>query len=259
MQLELGFGIGIGVPLLLVGLLSNRMPKAGTWMNYVKYALGLIILYIAWLYFMKGIKTAQINNQAAYAILAGIAAVILSIYLGLLRTEKNRIKKGIAFFLLLPAFYFMYNGLSQAGIITIKKEAANISAIDITLTKNGFEIEKHENLEWYRDFEGAKKVALKENKPIFIDFFAYWCANCLEFEKLSVKNEKLNRILQNAILVKIYDTDPIFKTFRNDPAHRELKTGLPYFAILRPGGEFFWKGTQYNAVETMGAMIKSAS
>ena len=254
-----GFGIGIGVPLLLVGLLSNRMPKAGTWMNYVKYALGLIILYIAWLYFMKGIKTAQINNQAAYAILAGIAAVILSIYLGLLRTEKNRIKKGIAFFLLLPAFYFMYYGLSQAGIITIKKEAASISAIDTTLTKNGVEIEKHENLEWYRDFEGAKKVALKENKPIFIDFFAYWCANCLEFEKLSVKNEKLNRVLQNAILVKIYDTDPIFKTFREDPAHRELKTGLPYFAILRPGGEFFWKGTQYNAVETMGAMIKSAS
>tara|TARA_B100000315_G_scaffold43399_1_gene38300 strand:- start:4568 stop:6562 length:1995 start_codon:yes stop_codon:yes gene_type:complete len=254
-----GFGIGIGVPLLLVGLLSNRMPKAGTWMDYVKYALGLIILYIAWVYFMKGIKTAQINDQAAYTILAGIAAVILSIYLGLFRTEKNRIKKGIAFFLLLPAFYFMYNGFSQAGIITIKKESANILAIETTITKNGVEIEKHENLEWYRDFEGAKKVALKENKPIFIDFFAYWCANCLEFEKLSVKNEKLNRILQNAVLVKIYDTDPIFKTFREDPAHRELKTGLPYFAILKSNGEFFWEGTQYNAVETMGAMIKSAS
>lgn len=254
-----GFGIGIGVPLLLVGLLSNRMPKAGAWMGYIKYVLGLIILYIAWVYFMKGIKTAQINDQAAYTILVGIAAVILSIYLGLFRTEKNRIKKGIAFFLLLPAFYFMYNGLSQAGIITIKKGVSSTSVIETALTKNGVEIEKHENLEWYRDFEGAKKVALKENKPIFIDFFAYWCANCLEFEKLSVKNEKLNRILQNAVLVKIYDTDPIFKKFRDDPTHRELKTGLPYFAILRPDGEFFWKGTQYNAVETMGAMIKAAS
>ena len=254
-----GFGIGIGVPLLLVGLLSNQMPKAGAWMDYVKYALGLIILYIAWVYFMKGIKTAQINDQAAYTILAGIAAVISSIYLGLFRTEKNRIKKGISFFLLLPAFYFMYSGLSQAGIITIKREAADFSARETTLTKNGIEIEKHENLDWYRDFEGAKKVALKENKPIFIDFFAYWCANCLEFEKLSVKNEKLNRILQNAVLVKIYDTDPIFKLFRDNPTHRELKTGLPYFAILKPNGEFFWKGTQYNAVETMGAMIKSAS
>lgn len=253
-----GFGIGIGAPLLLVGLLSNRIPKAGAWMNYVKYALGLIILYIAWVYYMKGIKTAQINDQAAYAIFAGIVAIFFSIYLGLFRTEKNKLKKGFSFFLLLPAFYFMYNGLSQAGII-VSKKASHTLKTETTLTKDGFKIEKHGNLEWYRDFEEAKKVALKENKPIFIDFFAYWCANCLEFEKLSVKNKKLNQSLGNAVLLKIYDTDPIFKTFRDDPLHRELKTGLPYFAILKPNGEFFWKGTQYDAIETMGAMIKAAS
>tara|TARA_B100000315_G_scaffold163184_1_gene151672 strand:- start:144 stop:611 length:468 start_codon:yes stop_codon:yes gene_type:complete len=153
----------------------------------------------------------------------------------------------------------MYSGFSQAGMTTIKKATSLVPAIETNLTKNDVKIEKHENLEWYRDFEWAKEVALKENQPIFIDFFAYWCANCLEFEKLSVKNEKLNKILQNAVLVKIYDTDPVFEIFKNDPAHRELKMGLPYFTILRPNGEFFWKGTQYNAVETMGKMIKAAS
>ncbi len=254
-----GFGIGIGTPLLFVGILSNRMPGAGRWMEYVKYALGLIILYIAWVYYMKGIKTAQINDQAAYAILAGIACFFLSTYLGLFHPEKNRIKKGVALSLILPTFYFMYSGFSQAGMTTIKKATSLVPAIETNLTKNDVKIEKHENLEWYRDFEWAKEVALKENQPIFIDFFAYWCANCLEFEKLSVKNEKLNKILQNAVLVKIYDTDPVFEIFKNDPAHRELKMGLPYFAILRPNGEFFWKGTQYNAVETMGRMIKAAS
>ncbi|MDP6626015.1 MAG: cytochrome c biogenesis protein CcdA, partial [Nitrospinota bacterium] len=254
-----GFGIGIGIPLLLVGFLSNRLPKAGKWMEYVKYSLGLIILYLAWVYFMKGIKAAQINDRAAYTILAGNVSLFFSISFGLFRTEKNRIKKGIALFLLLPAFYFMYNGLSQAGIITIKKEVSHTLAPVTSLTKDGYKIEKHENLEWYRDFEEAKRVALKGNEPIFLDFFAYWCANCLEFEKLSVKNEKLNQSLQNAVLVKIYDTDPIFKTFKDNPTHRELKRGLPYFAILRPNGEFFWKGTQYDAVETMSEMIKAAS
>lgn len=253
-----GFGIGIGVPFLLVGLLSNRMPKAGKWMDYIKYALGLVILYIAWTYYIKGVKTAQINDQAAYTILAGIVSIFVSIYLGLFRTEKNKIKKGIAFFLLLPAVYFMVNGLSQAGIITVGKEVSQPATIE-TLNKDGFKIERHENLEWHRVFEEAKQVALKENKPIFIDFFAYWCANCIEFEKLSVKNRQLNQSLGKAVLLKIYDTDPIFEIFRDDPAHRELKLGLPYFAILRPNGELFWKGTQYNAVETMSAMIKAAS
>ncbi len=251
-----GFGIGIGIPFLLVGLLSNRMPKAGKWMDYVKYALGLVILYIAWTYYMKGVKTAQLDDQAAYTILVGIVAIFFSVYLGLFRPEKNRLRKGIAFTLLLPAFYFVYDGLSQAGIIG--KDSSHTPIVKTTLSKDGYKIEIHENLMWYRDFEEAKKVAARENKPIFMDFFAYWCANCLEFEKLSVKNKKLNQSLGDAVLLKIYDTDPIFKTFRDNPIHRELKTGLPYFSILKSNGEFFWKGTQYDAVETMGTMIKGA-
>ena len=111
----------------------------------------------------------------------------------------------------------------------------------------------------YSNYEEEGKVAIRENKTIFIDFFAYWCANCIEFEKLSVKNKKLNQSLNKAVLLKIYDTDPIFKKFRDDPKHRYLKTGLPYFAILRQNGDFFWNGTQYNAVETMSSMIKEVS
>lgn len=250
-----GFGMGIGIPFLLVGVLSNRIPRAGAWMEYTKYALGSVILYIAWSYYMKGMKGYQINDQAAYAILTSIVTMFFSIYLGLFRPEKNRIKKGVSFFLLLLSFYFMYDGFSQAGI----KRGENISDISTDITEGITNIERHKNLKWYRDFEEAKRVALKSNKPIFIDFFAYWCANCLEFEDLSVKNEKLNRSLSNAVLVKIYDTDPVFKKFRENPIHPELKIGLPYFVILKPNGEFFWKGTQYNAVEKMSAMIQAAS
>ncbi len=249
------FGIGIGIPFLLVGILSNHIPKAGRWMEYIKFALGFGILYIAWIYYMKGIKASPINDQAGYTLLTGLVAIFFSIYLGLLRPEKNRIKKSVSFFLLLPAFYFMYDGLSQTEIITRKEISPTSTVIRQGIPK----IEKHGNLEWYRDFEEAKRIALKKNKPIFIDFFAYWCANCLEFEKLSLKNEKLNQSLNNAILVKIYDTDPIFKEFRENPLHRELKIGLPYYTILKPNGEFFWKGTQYNAVEKMKTMIKAAS
>jgi len=64
--------------------------------------------------------------------------------------------------------------------------------------------------------------------------------------------------LQKAVLFKVYDTDEIFKTFQEDPQYQELKTGLPFFVILKPNGEFFWKGTQYDAVKIMKKMIESA-
>lgn len=41
-------GLGMGAPLLLIGALGSRiLPKSGTWMNAVKYFLGILLLLIA--------------------------------------------------------------------------------------------------------------------------------------------------------------------------------------------------------------------
>ena len=119
-------------------------------------------------------------------------------------------------------------------------------------------VEKSGNLVWQRSYEDALVLARKENKPIFIDFYADWCANCIAFKKLSLRNMKLNKALEGVVLLKIYDTDAQFKTFKENPLYAELKTGLPFFVILKPDGGFFWKGTQYNAVNTMKEMIENA-
>ena len=118
--------------------------------------------------------------------------------------------------------------------------------------------EKDGNLIWQRSYEDALVLARKENKPIFIDFYADWCANCIAFKKLSLRNMKLNKALKKVVLLKIYDTDTQFKAFQDNPLYAELKTGLPFFVILKPDGEFFWKGTQYNAVNTMKEMVENA-
>ncbi len=257
-----GFGIGIGIPFLLVGLYSNKMPRAGTWMVYVKYLLGLVILYFAFLYYMKGMGVARVKPEAAYGILVGLVSIFASVYLGLFKswseetTTNEKLKKACAVILVLFGVYFFYSGLSRSGLLLGVNQAGHEGGAGRTV--GGEEMEIHGNLAWHRDFEKAKAVAAKENRPIFLDFYADWCANCIEFQKLSLSNEELNQALQKAVLMKIYDTDPIFKTFQEDPKYPELKTGLPFFAILKSNGEFFWKGTQYDAVKTMKRMIESA-
>ncbi len=255
------FGIGIGVPFLLVGLFSNKMPKAGSWMVYVKYALGLGILFFAFSYYMKGMGVANVNTGVAYAILLGLISVFASVYLGLFKVwaegmlPGEKLRKAFSLILLIFGVHFFYNGLGQSGLLLGSKPTPVLTEPAETEIVN---TEKNGNLIWQRNFENALVLARNENKPVFIDFYADWCANCVAFKKLSFRNMKLNKALKRAILLKIYDTDAQFKRFQDNPLYAELKTGLPFFVILKPDGKFFWKGTQYNAVNTMTEMIGNA-
>ncbi|MHC4269866.1 MAG: protein-disulfide reductase DsbD family protein [Planctomycetota bacterium] len=255
------FGMGIGIPFLLVGLFSNKMPKAGSWMVYVKYALGLGILFFAFSYYMKGMGVAHVNPGAAYGILLGLVSIFSSVYLGLIKKwnkgimSGERLKKSLSLILLIFGIYFFFTGFVKSGLLFESKSTrARMESTEVAVLNT----EKDGNLIWQRSYEDALVLARKENKPIFIDFYADWCANCIAFKKLSLRNMKLNKALKKVVLLKIYDTDTQFKAFQDNPLYAELKTGLPFFVILKPDGEFFWKGTQYNAVNTMKEMVENA-
>jgi thiol:disulfide interchange protein DsbD len=119
------------------------------------------------------------------------------------------------------------------------------------------------NLRWFRDFALAQEHARRAHKPLFVDFYATWCANCKAFDHLTRRDVRLNTALQQVVLVKIYDTDAGFRTFQHDPQFPELggiggQPFLPLFAVYTPQGELAWKGQNYEAVETMITQLEQA-
>jgi thiol:disulfide interchange protein DsbD len=174
--------------------------------------------------------------------------------------------------LLIVGVHFLYNGLGHSGILirvspTVLEAGVATAIATPQSGPSGRaqhpQIQVQGNLSWFRDFAVAKQHAEVVQQPIFVDFYATWCANCKEFERLALRHSQLNTALQQAVLVKIYDTDPIFPTFQQAPHFPELggvggQPFLPLFAIYTPQGQFVWKGQDYRAVRTMIAQLERA-
>lgn len=260
------FGAGLGVPFLIVGLLSNRLPQSGTWLTKVKFVLGLPILYFAYTYYIKSLETLGVPTNVAHAMLVGVIAIVLAVFVGAFHSTGDKppqhlqLRRACGIILLVVGIHFLYNGLGNSGILIHRPSSVQLAA---STSSPADEVEMHGNLKWLRNISTARQLARTESKPLFVDFYATWCANCKAFNSLALKHKELNQALQKAILIKIYDTDPDFKTFQQDQRLPELRgvggqPFLPLFVIYSPQGEFLWKGQDYQAANTMIAQLERA-
>jgi len=247
-----GFGLGLGFPFLIVGLLSSKLPQAGNWLTKTKYLLALPTLYLAYTYYVKGMEIAAIPLNVAHTILIGMVALGTAACLGIFpRPQSMRLQRASSIILLLIGLYCMYDSFGPSWRVPGTSKASPWS------------VEISENLHWWRDFATAQQRARAEQKPLFVDFYAIWCANCKAFQQLTVRDAQLNAALQEAILVKIYDTDAGFQTLQREPHYPELRgVGgqplLPLFAIYSAPGVLVWKGQDYQAVHTIVAQLERA-
>jgi len=218
------FAWGMSVPLLLVGAFSgslNSLPKAGEWMNRVKEFYGFLMLGAA-LYFAQPL----IGEPWAELLLALVLAAFAA-FLGLF---SNLPEDSLLSHRILKAF----------GIVTISVACA--FAISAT-TKWGYlcmpqpintQITEKAELIWLTDLTAAKKKALAEGKPVFIDFRADWCTICRELERKVFPRPEIRVLLEKMVTVKIDATN---NTPEIEALLQEYSViGLPTLVVLTSDG-----------------------
>jgi len=260
-----GFGLGVGLPFFIISVVKfKKLPKAGYWMNKIKYAFGFMILYFAYVYFAKGMGVLGVDPAVTLSIAIGMVAVWVAVVnfhvLTLIPADAQPNEKMHHFFgvlALILGVWLIVAGLGQTPIIPTAQANIVVGAAVDQKTAN-VAIQEEAGISWYRNFDAAQKVAKETGKPVFIDFYASWCANCTAFKAEAANNAQLNQALrEKAIAVKLVDKEPEFEKFRENPEHRQLKIGLPYFAIISPDGKLMWSGTDYKATEKMISVLSS--
>lgn len=246
----LSFGLGLGIPFLLIGVFGVSLPKSGKWMMYVQYVLGIIIIYFGWTYLEKALQIWLFSPEAIQLIGIGSFMIVISSYYfqSSTRLTEERMKRSLLILSCAVGALVLVRGMIPVSSATPSQTASVISAEPRVETKG--------KLTWYLDKEAAYAEAKKTGKNVFIDFYANWCTNCKAFEKMTIEDEALIASLENAVLLKIYDTTPEFKTYSKDSRFPELKVGLPFFVITDTEGSLIYKTNDYMKTEEMGMFLE---
>jgi thiol:disulfide interchange protein DsbD len=228
--------LGMGVPLLLIGFGAGYLvPKAGEWMEKVKYLFGTLLLGVAIMIF----STLGIVNTL---LLWGVYAVGISIYLGAtqaLGDERNgwqKLQKAFATVLLIWGTILMvgagygeqdiYHPLPETTFTYVEKGKVQLSG--------AMPFEEIANITAY---DIKRRQAMDENKTMIIFFHTDTCPVCKHLRDTTFKDKRVQEKLQNDYVAVSVDMSD-----KTDKKIDELKQmfeifGPPGFVFIGPDGK----------------------
>ena len=129
-----------------------------------------------------------------------------------------RVKQAFGVLLVLLAVYYAFTAVK-----TLRRSAPADEEADASTVR----IDAGDRAAWTK----ALEKATAEAKPVFVDFWASWCKNCLAMEKSTFRAPDVKDRLAGYVVVKVRAENP------DDPAVKAMLEafsvrGLPAFAVL---------------------------
>ncbi|APX94942.1 thiol:disulfide interchange protein [Halomonas sp. 1513] len=174
----LALGLGMGVPLLLVGTFgTTMMPRTGAWMNGVKIAFGVLLLGVAiWL-------IERLLPPAVALLLWSALAIGTALVLGALRLDAPRgwpqLRQGAGLMLLIWGIALVI-GAARGAQDPLRPLA---TPPGVLAERSGVEIATPVKVTRLEDFQAALADASREGRPVFVDVTADWCISCKQMER----------------------------------------------------------------------------
>jgi thiol:disulfide interchange protein DsbD len=199
--------LGLGLPYLVLGVstgLLTRLPRSGSWMDWVKHLFGVILLGVAAFY----LCLAFAPSKLAWVVPAALG--LGGLYLGFLEpTGRDR-----------PAFRRFKWAVGVAGIVAAALVAFRSPTTGVT---------------WDAYTDAAVAQAKAQGRPVVLDFSADWCVPCHELDQTTFTDRAVVEALAPFTRLKVDFTradDPLTVALRD----RYAITGVPTILFLGADG-----------------------
>lgn len=230
------FALGVGTLTWIVGTFAVSLPKSGRWMEHVKSVLGLVLLATA-LFFL--------TNNAFRSVGEFVEKTPLYLTVGL-----TLFALGFA----IGAIHLSYHGADKLTITrkTLGILLASGGAIIAVLWLNAAPpLPPGAEIEWMDDYDTARELAARENRPLLVDFGASWCQACEELERHTFSDPRVVSDARRFVPVRV-DLSPGEDVERG----RELlatydQLGLPLVVFHGSDGEEAARVTGFVEAERM--------
>jgi thiol:disulfide interchange protein DsbD len=222
----LALGLGMGVPLLIVGGSGGHwLPRAGAWMNGVKAVFGVLLLGVAvWL--LERVVPPAVTLALWAALLMGSG-----VYLGVLDFSP---RQGLAQFgKAAGAMGFLWGVLLLIGAASGANDPLKPLA-QISAGGPGGAASVHAEPQWQpvKSLADVEAQIVSSNKPVILDLYADWCISCKVMERNVFPDAAVASRLSQFTLLRADVTD-------NDAIDREL---LNHYGLFGPPSLVFFAG-----------------
>ena len=212
--------LGTGVPLVLIGTFGGHLlPKAGAWMDGIKYTFGFILLAVA---------VYLATPFLPYGLVVALYSLLMIIPAGMLLAKSSRFSGRLKFtslalgtFLLLAGTWFAYR--------SVINETTGLHRF-LTLAPHTAQQAHEQRYTDVAELNRAIQAALeaKPNEPVVLDFYADWCISCKKMENYTLNQPEVHAAVD---MSRLFQAD----VTANTPEQQAL---LKEYGLFGPPGIF---------------------
>jgi thiol:disulfide interchange protein DsbD len=210
-------GLGMGVPLLLIGTSAGKLlPRAGGWMDSVKAVFGVVLLGVA-IWLLERILPVGITMALIAALLIASAIYMGALdSLGEAASGWRRLSKSLGLLILVYGVAYLIG--AAAGSNDLIQPLRGLSAS----SGGAGQSQQHLTFRQVKGRDGlqlALNDSVRQNRETMLDFYADWCISCKEMEKYAFTHPQVLAALEKVTALQADVTD-------NDSIDTELMTSL---------------------------------
>jgi thiol:disulfide interchange protein len=218
----LAMGLGLALPYLALATtpaLQRLMPRPGLWMDRLRQFLAFpMYASAAW---MIWVLTQQAGADGVMYALGGMILIAFAIWVAKLGEGVSWLRRGLAAASVL---------LALSAAVKLQEPATAAAAPGGAGSGVSFE-------GWERFSRARMDEAVKQGKPVFVDFTAAWCITCLVNERVALETSTARRAFEEAGVVKLKgdwtNRDPEITATLKEAG----RAGVPLYLFWAPGAE----------------------